>query len=36
MTKEAKTDSYIMNGNPTGDVGNRLMTANWDVGALRP
>ena len=33
---EAKTDSYIMNGNPTGDVGNRLMTANWDVGALRP
>jgi len=33
---EAKTDSYILNGNPNGNVAEKLLSVNWDVGALRP
>ncbi len=34
--QEAKMDSYILNGNPTGAVADRLLASNWDLGALRP
>ena len=33
---EAISNSYVLNGNPSGPVAERLDQVNWDIGALRP